>query len=481
MDNRYTINIKASNNLFKEIGNIGYDTKDILSEFVDNSIEAKRKGVDLRVDITIAISKINPQNNNIEVIDNGVGIPREKIAEALSPASLSGGTTLNEHGMGLKQAIASLGELDEICTKTIEDEKASVIKELKFEMVEVELRDIDIESGTIIRVRKAEHLSDKYQHYAQKINLQLGARYRRFLGRGLSIGIKIWDIDNDEEKWYWELKAIEPIYFNPITMKNEAIGEKKMLSGEGWKATFTLGYAPTDSEYKVLGIDKRMSHEPYSVTLNNQGFDIIMNERVIEFCKLSEIKLVEARHSNYNYIRGEIELLEGFKTSTTKSKIIWDSNFNELLERISAILKEGKYLYGKVPSDKLPEKVIRDRLALSLSQNPLIKRENVKVDKHIEAINGRIGIYSEKNGKREAWMIKAGNAICTDLYQLLCYMDMDDINTGYLVGNSFSEEVKYVTNYMKSRYNKDIELFTTESLKLTYELTEEEKAEYFSC
>ena len=50
----------------------------------------------------------------------------------ISPAWNSGGKTLNEHGMGMKQAIAGLGELSYLATKTEATNPATVITEFKF-------------------------------------------------------------------------------------------------------------------------------------------------------------------------------------------------------------------------------------------------------------------------------------------------------------------------------------------------------------
>ncbi|MFF2876155.1 hypothetical protein ACFVR2_07530 [Gottfriedia sp. NPDC057991] len=126
----------------------------------------------------------------------------------------------------------------------------------------------------------------------------------------------------------------KPIYFHPDLRRNKPLIEKKKFKGVGWIAEFTFGYAPTDEEYQEMGIDKPKQYDPYNVSLQKQGFDIIQHDRVINFAQLSELDLVPTKHNKYNYIRGEIDLIKGFNTSINKNFIMQDAHFKDLLNQI---------------------------------------------------------------------------------------------------------------------------------------------------
>ena len=138
MSNFKTIEVKASDNLFRELGNNTYDFVDLVSEFIDNSIAAKVEDEKLVVKIEIGLSKLNEKQSYFSIKDNAKGIPFEYLGKALSPGATSGGKTLNEHGLGMKQAIAALGDLEYLITKTKYSEKALKIDELRFGSIEAE-------------------------------------------------------------------------------------------------------------------------------------------------------------------------------------------------------------------------------------------------------------------------------------------------------------------------------------------------------
>ena len=131
-ENRTLIKIEPSNNLFKELGNNTYDFVDLISEFIDNSIAAKVENKILNVKIVIGLSRYDEKKSYLSIKDDAQGISQEFLGQALSPGATSGGKTLNEHGLGMKQAIAALGTLEYLRTKTKVAEKAIQINELRF-------------------------------------------------------------------------------------------------------------------------------------------------------------------------------------------------------------------------------------------------------------------------------------------------------------------------------------------------------------
>ncbi len=120
------INVTPSDNIFSELGNNTYDYKDLLSELIDNSISARIQYENLYVKITVHVdAEMRPKKFVIK--DNASGIPIEKLGLAITPAGIQTNGSLNEHGLGMKQAVAALGKLESLITKT-QDRERDIVK-----------------------------------------------------------------------------------------------------------------------------------------------------------------------------------------------------------------------------------------------------------------------------------------------------------------------------------------------------------------
>ena len=184
------------------MGNNTYDYLDLISELIDNSIGAKFN--DHRVDVKIDIGISDDKSKSYFMIrDNGKGISSDKMANAVSPAANSGGDSLHEHGLGMKQAISAIGTLKYLATKTSNEDDALVIDEFRFGKYIPRKTNVDWKSGTEIC---AGNLNDivktKSQSYTMNIIPYLGARYRKYLtdeNSRLSIHIRLLTLDNFDE------------------------------------------------------------------------------------------------------------------------------------------------------------------------------------------------------------------------------------------------------------------------------------------
>ena len=479
MTNKTIIKITPSDNLFKELGNNTYDFVDLISEFIDNSIAAKKDDEILKVEIEIGLSKFDEQKSYFKIMDNARGIKRENIGLALSPGGTSGGNTLNEHGLGMKQAIAALGKLEYLITKTEEDTHAVKINELRFGEIDAEIIDANFSHGTHIKVNNINSIvPTNTQKYTKNVNYVLGARYRRFLREDspkMKLSIKIINIDLNKQENIWNIKECNPVYFHPNTRRNEPMIEKKEIKGRGWKARLTFGYAPNDKQYEEIGLEPPKNYMPYKVSINKQGLDIINNDRVIKFHQLSEIDLVSTRHNKYNYVRGEIDLISGFTTAITKNNVIVDNNFNELIDKIKEILGQKDYLEKKSYPDEIPENLLRDRLKKFFETSKMFKKNNVQSEYPVDGLGGFIDILADG----EPWELKIGDADGLDVYQLFAYMDMGNFKKGYLVAKSFKTGAQSAANFINSNHDKTIELIERKEFPINNQPTDEEIKEYY--
>src|SRR5687767_13518481 len=106
----FTVKVDPSDNIFAELGKNTYDYKDLLSELIDNSLAARGDVKPVRVVIDV-YTDTNARPVEFVVKDNALGIPSSKLGIAITPAGLQSANSLNEHGLGMKQAISALGDL----------------------------------------------------------------------------------------------------------------------------------------------------------------------------------------------------------------------------------------------------------------------------------------------------------------------------------------------------------------------------------
>lgn len=484
-----TTSVTASDRIFYELGKNSYDYKDLLSELIDNSIAASYNNRILNVLIEIGVDNNNNKKYFI-IKDDAKGIPQDSLGDAISPAKIQTSGGLNEHGLGMKQAVAALGKLKYLITKTQEEETGRLIKKFGFGTIPVFNCKYEFDSGTEICVVELNSIVDtNATNYTRHIVPYLGARYRRFLrpdNRKMNLKLRIFNTETNSVQNEWLVEEVKPIYFNPSTRTNSPVINNYCLEGAGWRAKFTFGYAPKDeNEYEELGLEKPNKFHPYHVSLKNQGFDIIFHDRVILFHQLSELGIIDVKHNDFNTIRGEIILENGFQTAITKNLIIHDENFKDLINRIARILhgedagpgsQPRNYLERRSYPEEIPEKLLRDRLANWLKTNPAIgPKSNVSIEYVVEGIEGYIDIFADN----EAWELKTGVVSAIEVYQLFMYMDVKDVNKGYIVGKDISNGGKNAIEFIKNKHKKTIEFSKLSDFPINHPPTKDEIAEYY--
>ena len=482
------IEVHASDNIFEELGYNTYDYKDVISELIDNSIAARRETEQLKIDIYIYVDSEN-KAKNLVVRDNANGISEDRLGLAITPAGVRSGNSLNGHGLGMKQAVSTPGTLKYLATKTEAEDKARVIKEFKFGQLETFLIDFSMISGTEIAITKLKPIVvTQPGSYTKSIVPYLGARYRRFLKPDnplMDLQIYIISSLNNSQLYNWKVIEVKPIYFHPATRENRPVFLKHPISGHGWKAELTFGYAPKDeAEYEELGIEVPNRFHPYRVSLNHQWLDLLLHDRVILFHQLSELGIVNQKHYDFNEIRGEINLIKGFSTAITKNSMIHDESYAACIEEVKQILTGSKpgpgnrvdnYLRRKTYPEEIPEKLLRDRLIEWLKNNPINRRNTVNKEYVIEGIEGYIDILADG----EAWELKVDQADARDVYQLFMYMDVGNINKGFLVAKNYSTGANIAVSHIQQNYGKEIILAPRIQFFINHHPTSEERDEYY--
>ena len=482
MSKKGDLEVPPSDRVFDVLGNNDYTDVDLISELIDNAVAAHSSDEELEIEIEVGISDDEPEKSYFSIQDNASGILFEDLPEAISPAGVTAGSghPLNEHGLGMKQAIAAAGKLDYLKTKSQDEDEATVIRDFAYGNIEYETEDVGWEHGTVIQITDLnEILRNSAQVYDCRIKTYIGARYRRLLGHphnSMSIEIRYKDIDSNETRTIHP-DDVRPIYFHPNERRNKPIVHKEEFSGnggDGWRVELTFGYAPeNESEYEELGLKSPKQYEPYYKALSNQGLDLIRHDRVIQFHQLKEISLVNSTHNQFNNIRGEIDLIEGFDTAITKNKIVGGIEFGVMITRIRDFLNENDHLEQRSVPGEIPEPCLRDRLAKLLT-NPPYDYDDTETEYAVGGLTGFIDIMADE----EAWELKVNQANGLDVYQLFAYMDMEDIDEGHLVSDGISTGASEAIKHIESEHNKKITLIDKHDLAINHSMTDEEIEKY---
>lgn len=385
------INIEPEDSLFYELGNNNYSFIELVGELVDNAIggmtDDQLVGKDI-LDVTITINVYDSKKPEFVIRDNGRGISFSELPKAISPSGTSGGIGINEHGFGMKQAIASLGQLDYLLTKA---SGSPTYKVNKFAFGDLPIEKIDTyelsEHFTEIKIKNTNPVIESTSKgITQKVVPWLGAKYRRYLKENnskINLTLILFDMDDNELIQKWDVSEFHPNYFHPSKRNNKPVIERRHFKGKGWEALLTFGYAPTKEEYNDLGIIPPKRYEPYYVSLSKQGLDIIKDDRIVNFTQLAEIGLIYKPHNNFNNIRGEIDLIKGFPTSTSKNFVMRHEHWVEMIIKIKDFLDSKDYLKQKVVPGEIPEFIYRERLAEYLKDNPFKTYDDVKTEVNI--------------------------------------------------------------------------------------------------
>ena len=346
-----------------------------LFEFVDNSIAHRVQDVPLRIDITLYQSApINATTltNRIVIKDNSCGMHTDVLARAMIPSGLAGewGDDIgSEHGFGMKPALASLGQSPRIQTKSVEQdlgyalETQEIIDLVNGNGMALNMEEIEEipNHGTIIDIRdlipnRGEKLGKRTSGWnnVTYLRMKLGQRYRNVLPSDYGVfsssedsGIFVTEVSSTNTRDEHKVTPIAPVYYKcPITNNFRTHVEDRTISlssdNPAWEARIRLGTAPRKPEHwDTIELPRASKYNPYKVTYENAGFDIIHRDIVIATGWVpdpSELEGVQKHGSVNNPLRGEIQLVSGFSSTQTKQFVNRDEAWNQLLAGLRELL-----------------------------------------------------------------------------------------------------------------------------------------------
>lgn len=471
-------NAPSAHELWNGIGGHFDSLGQIINEFLDNSISDFIAHPSAAQNIAITLDELDHEGDvRITIEDTGSGITDLDSAFTLGSQN-SQETPLNEHGFGMKHALATANPSNDawtICTRTADDVEQETHKTIEAPYA------IDAFAGTI----HPNCWPGQFNGTGTLIQFVCKQDMFRTLGRGIKGGAKSFqtlaDILFEDLGFVYSDVISNGTASISLTVKQK--GQSPFTKQVGaltpdWDGFISpgsgtenvdLGNGLVTIDYEFGRMNEKTRREPfnndtarkyYLKSMSSSGVELRINGRMISHNLFKEIWGIE-KHNSYNYLLVKINLKSddrdalpktktsknGFRKGDPRLEALFHwirSNLKEpqkdvsLSEHETDLFEELKKL--KLQFDPNPGKVIDTEMSVfTTTGNP---KDRQRVDMHEKTSNG-ITIYEGKKGSTTS----------KDVYQLRMYWDgfvYDGIepDTGILVAqahpNSVSELIGIV-------------------------------------
>jgi hypothetical protein len=491
------------NELWEGIGGHFDSLSQIFHELIDNSISNFKENAHLsQRTILINISTENSGHDFVDITieDTGSGIENIDSAFTLGDRS-SQQTPLNEHGFGLKHALASANPTnDNWCVytrtqKAVEENKVLLIKS-PYKLEDYSGESVDFsnicfpskldnhKTGTIISFRTTKEMFKSLGKFGTKdprgvalyLKEDLGFIYSEIIKDNLA-DIQI--VVNSEPKLY--VSAVEPWI------------EKTILPGEG-KESIDLGSLGNGNEtgkviisYKFNVIKNRESIQNdekityYQTDMKSSGVEIRLNGRMIKNNLLTEIWENAKQHNRFNNFLVRIDLISDNSKalpSTRSSKNAFKEGDPKLIGLFKWIKMHCDFPYeNKNHRDEIQlfeqlKRLKDSQLGMALDTKVTTETNRRVLLNSNESI--RIDLYVAYDNKVIIYLGKKGPSSAYDLYKLKLYWDacvIDNITptTAILLSTEHNSTVQDLTAFNNSSLDFENNKYNFKLLKWTDE------------
>ncbi len=464
------IRLIATEGIFQGLAKQNILFHQCLGELVDNAIAAKNADKKFRVDVIFSPKAGDQAIVDLYVADNSTGMTADHLEKALQLGeSASSQSRLNEHGFGLKNALATLSGGNgswKIWTRTSSGICCSVEGPFRPEMVVKEgdvfpeqaflPSDISTLVSVSVKLNFLQTVQGRGAPAYDLVNLRewliehLGVMYRGYLDNDSNTydtsGVIVVSIANDSVQ-------VPPI---PVPLgKAETKYFSVELGGKVERLEYRFG--TLDEVKRDMLVRGKRARFYYQNNIPTQGIDIRLGKRVIAMRQFETIWKTEKgdsqlnRHNNYNDFAGELiipELARGVLT-TVNSKT--DFNLDDQdWAKIFTNLNEIR-----------PPKQIREKSESELKKTwiSMIKATNpddvVTDEMSVWPTGAYIDIYRRlQNGKIIIYELKVGSGSPQHLYQLKMYWDglvvdkKEKPSEAFLFVEDFSTNLEEMANMM---------------------------------
>ena len=496
-------NQPTAQELWQGIGGHFDSLGQIINEFLDNSVSDLLANNIPNRSIAVRLRELSSKGDvQIEIEDAGTGIKNLDAAFTLGDQS-AGETPLNEHGFGLKHALASANPSNDswsICTRTKDDVQKGVFKMVSAPY-EISQFAGTIEkgenwpgawsgTGTIVRFTCKRDLfltlgqgiqggAKAFQTLADILFEDIGFTYAGVISNE-AVCITLTTQEHGKPAEWHTVGAVEP-YWSGFLAPGKGM-ERIDLGGAAVDVVYAFGTMNVKPDRKPF--DNTTARKYYRRNMSSSGVEIRVNGRVICHNLFKEIWGKE-KHNSYNYLLVTLDLRSKNnsalpKTRTSKNGFregdpLLSSLFKWILKNLSEPKKDSSLSDHEIDLfkqlEKLwqvhnpdPNKVIKTEMPVFTSTGNT--KDKVRIDLYAKTM-GEVTIYE---GKKDSTTSK-------DVYQLRMYWDglvYDGVtpDKGVLVADSHPDSVAeliQVVNSMRDQngvfYN--LSLTTWENLGLS--------------
>ena len=327
-----TIELESNNELMANtMSKSGFDFNTAMFELIDNSIAAGARNIDIQFWIEPTGQKPIHQ---IHISDDGSGFPLDSLSRKLAMGAETG-VGINEHGVGLKNAIGYYGGNDIraglLGIVTYDGEDCYEITGYEGNMLT--LREISPawpNTGSCVKINCLE-LEAALSNRWKKLVDMLGVRYGDYIESGITITVSLVDIETlDEiEDGEHEVEPIFPPYYNPLTRTETHLWEDEVQNYTGSvRATLTIGLSPEGEE----GIWERGIYKG--------GIDVVQDGRVVVHRSYQPLESWRRPHPMMNGVVGRLVIHTGYLPTTPKKDGFRETQeYIELRESIASSVR----------------------------------------------------------------------------------------------------------------------------------------------
>lgn len=410
--------------------NYGFNTA--IYELIDNSFAANANNV-------VVTIQTNSDNDVVAIVveDDGKGLGSSEVGQAFAPGTKKG-DGINEHGVGMKAAIAHFGELDECWSKTTSENwyLYELNPDANGGKVQIDIDGPDGTTGFSVQINCAIEGKAVYnKNYAGNTptidSYKWGRRYADILSKpSKNLSMVYLDEDGKEKKRI----DVQPLY---AEYDQHLINEVEINgSNHPFKAKLHI--------YKLREKKEYSQYDPIKPTTASAGLDIVMHGRCVVERSKAPLKGIltddgnplDFSHPSYNRLYGRVIIEGGIKSTPKKDNIQEnDPAFKELQDLIAAVWESSGLKEQFKPDDS--EEASEEDIELNLMD--LLKEDdytNIERQQRIE-YGFRTDVQGEKDGEMTIWEVKKGQAVPNDVLQLVNYMRITRTTKGVLLADGF--------------------------------------------
>lgn len=334
--------------------NCGYNNYSAIADIIDNSLEPEVESSHVKVDFETEGSGPYATIKTISVIDDGNGMTREILEEAMSLGSdtgKNGSTNLGMYGAGLKTASFSIGQKLEVFTKvkggslqyaciSLEDainNNGSInvkFDELSYDTDEYKkfINILDCSHGTIVKISILDKLTNRnYQSFKGCLKNKIGESFNKF-------------IYADVANFYVKNDEIPYVDLMGNSLENDLMGEGS-FEVDGHSISYRAWYiqregGETESSIENNEHSKCSNGTEYmSRTMNNQGLYIYRQNRLVGKGLTLGLFTKHPMKNGFRceiFVDGNCDYLFGSTFTKTVQERSKDTMSQSLLDKLSA-------------------------------------------------------------------------------------------------------------------------------------------------